>query len=71
MIGMECRKAKTLKKHLPYEIEMLWESMILMQKRFADRTIRNALIESFCMHGRNLMEFFWRESAECRYAKTT
>lgn len=41
--------------HLNYEIWMLEEAN---KKRHDDEVIKNALIESFCVHVRNLFEFF-------------
>jgi hypothetical protein len=45
--------------HINYEIWMLEETNI---KRHDDEPIKNALIESFCVHARNLFEFFGEEA---------
>ena len=46
-------------KHLLYEVRMLAETRRkLLAKEFDDNWGSNALIESFCVHARNLNEFF-------------
>ena len=47
--------------HLNYEIWMLEETN---KKRHVDEVIKNALIESFCVHARNLFEFFMEEAPQ-------
>jgi hypothetical protein len=47
--------------HLNYEIWMLQETN---NKRHDDEVIKNALIESFCVHARNLFEFFAEEARQ-------
>jgi hypothetical protein len=46
-----------LHEHLPYEIDMFRWTYIQLQIP-APVMLRNALIESFCIHSRNLLEFF-------------
>jgi hypothetical protein len=45
--------------HLNYEIWMLEETYQKLPN--ADQVINNALIEAFCLHARNLIEFFAEE----------
>jgi hypothetical protein len=45
--------------HLNYEIQMLEETG---QTHHDNQVINNAIIESFCAHARNLIEFFKEES---------
>jgi hypothetical protein len=47
--------------HLNYEIWMLEETN---KKRHVDEVIKNALIESFCVHARSLFEFFMEEAPQ-------
>jgi hypothetical protein len=47
--------------HLNYEIWMLEETN---RKPHVDEVIKNALIESFCVHARNLFEFFMEEAPQ-------
>lgn len=47
--------------HLNYEIWMLEETN---RKQHDDQVIKNALIESFCVHARNLFEFFAEEAPQ-------
>jgi hypothetical protein len=44
--------------HLPYEFEMLQGTYLALEKGGHDTIIANALIESFCIHARQLVEFF-------------
>jgi hypothetical protein len=51
-----------LNEHLPYELDMLEECFVrLFDKGHArlrdDKTVRNALIESFWLHARNICEY--------------
>jgi hypothetical protein len=49
-------------KHLPYEIDMLFESFERYPKIDpTDKILRRALIESFCVHARLLFELFEKE----------
>jgi hypothetical protein len=45
--------------HLDYEIWMLEQTYTRLRD---DEVIKNAIIESFCVHARNLLEFFWKEA---------
>lgn len=50
-----------IEKHLPYEIDMLRRTHTQLSKideADEQRAIRNALIESFCIHARSLLHFF-------------
>lgn len=44
--------------HLPYEFEMLQGTYLALENGGHDTFIANALIESFCIHARQLIEFF-------------
>jgi hypothetical protein len=44
--------------HLPYEINMLRVSFALLSTGVMGPALTNVLIESFCVHARNLIEFF-------------
>jgi hypothetical protein len=47
------------KKHLPYEIDMLRQTYRkLVEGQVPDEVVGNALIESFCVHARSLLDFF-------------
>ena len=49
-------------KHLVYEVQMLGETRRnLREHDFRDQWDVNALMESFCVHARNLNEFFLEE----------
>jgi hypothetical protein len=49
-------------RHLPYEIDMLRVTYLMLSTPGADlwltKWIQNAVIESFCVHARNLIEFY-------------
>jgi hypothetical protein len=47
-----------LAKHLPYELDMLDQTLARLLKNQDEPVVRNALIESFWTHVRNLVEFF-------------
>jgi hypothetical protein len=47
--------------HLDYEIWMLDETS---RRHYVDEVVNNALIESFCLHARNLFEFFAEEAPQ-------
>lgn len=52
---------KILRKHLPYELDMLrstFEQLRAIAGKPDHDVIRNALIESFCVHARSLLDFF-------------
>src|SRR6266478_3100960 len=58
-----------LKCHFVYELTMLRDTYQRCPKEgtiINDDIIRNALIESFCVHARNLIEFFEGEKNESR-----
>lgn len=58
---MGTRKAANkdiLGHHLPYEFHMLQGTHAMLANREHDTIIANALIESFCIHARLLIEFF-------------
>src|SRR5215472_1081532 len=49
-----------LRCHFVYEVKMIWETYARFLRRdfvTKETVIRNALIESFCVHARNLIEF--------------
>jgi hypothetical protein len=49
----------TMREHFPYEVEMLVCTFDrLVNPEATDRRLLSALIESFCVHARNLFEFF-------------
>jgi hypothetical protein len=50
---------------LPYEVWMMRETHHLLREEKHPPPIRNALIESFCIHARNLIEFF--KAADCDF----
>jgi len=47
-----------LNEHLPYEVETLSYAYNELLKDPQDQHQRNVLIECFCIHSRNLIEFF-------------
>ena len=51
-----------VREHLPYEIDMLRSTYLTLYQGGVDWAIRNALIESFCIHARNLLEFFSKKA---------
>lgn len=52
-------KEDILRKHLPYEIDMLRQTYRkLQQGPLPEWAVNNALIESFCIHTRSLLDFF-------------
>ena len=56
---MTTREQELIGEHLDYEIKMLHETRkALMRKPVPTGIIANALMESFCIHARNLNEFF-------------
>jgi hypothetical protein len=44
-------------EHLPYEIDMLRDAYVLLETGLLGRVLENLLIESFCVHARNLIEY--------------
>jgi hypothetical protein len=61
--------AEILKTHYVYEIDMLQKTYVyLANGKFAlDTVAENALIESFCIHARQLIEFFAKKSSANRF----
>jgi hypothetical protein len=58
---MEATVEAVLKEHLPYELDMLEQSFLRLHSEGADeldKLIKNALVETFWVHARNLFEFF-------------
>jgi len=43
--------------HLTYELQMLWASSAAMGQ--ANRTVNNCVVESFALHARNIIDFFY------------
>jgi hypothetical protein len=52
----QTEKEEFLKEHLPYEVDMLRATYSLLQTA-SPNAVGFALIESFCVHARNLIEF--------------
>lgn len=61
--------AEILKTHYVYEIDMLQKTYVyLANGKFAlDTVAENALIELFCIHARQLIEFFAKKSSANRF----
>lgn len=57
-----------LREHLPYELDMLRSTFERLRDGVADDVFRNALIESFSIHARSLIEFF--RKGKGKYVKT-
>jgi hypothetical protein len=47
-----------LRDHLPYEIKMMRFAHKMLHQQHQDRMMLNSLIECFCTHARNLIDFF-------------
>jgi hypothetical protein len=63
MTGELSREEELLGEHLGYEIKMLHEMRkALRGEPISKRMIANAVMESFCLHARNLNEFFLETS---------
>lgn len=58
MAKINATDQEILGHHLPYEFEMLQGTYSMLAKGGHDTIIANALIESFCIHARQLIEFF-------------
>ena len=56
-----------LGEHLPYELWMLRQTYEKLGSPPAHKVLSNALIESFCIHARLLLEFF--ENKQGKHAK--
>ncbi len=52
-----------IRKHLAYEIEMFRYTYVGLQNQ-KDQLLFNALYESFCVHARNLMDFFFNQASD-------
>lgn len=63
-------KAEILGEHLPYEIHMLQATHKRLLGVLSDQVVANALIESFCIHARQLIEFFENKQG-CRAKEFT
>ena len=51
---------RRVSEHLHYEVQMLLGSaQALASETTADGTLRNALVESFAIHFRNMLDFLW------------
>jgi DNA-directed RNA polymerase specialized sigma54-like protein len=61
-------KLQILREHLPYEIKMLRYTHDRLQAEVKDRESNNVLIESFCLHARNLIDFFRGQRNTKEYA---
>ena len=56
---MEDAKLREASMHLKYEIDMFHWSVDTMLKNQEDRFLRNAIVESFAIHTRNLIHCFY------------
>lgn len=56
-----------LGEHLFYEVQMLQGTYLELQKAGYNHIVTNALIEAFCIHARQLVEFF--NNKQGRHAK--
>jgi hypothetical protein len=55
-------KKSIISEHLPYEIDMMRYAFRRLQSPLQSPLQQeelNALIECFCVHARNLLDFFW------------
>jgi hypothetical protein len=50
-----------VRQHLPYEIDMLEYTFRELALPSRDQGKVNVLIECFCLHARNLIDFFWKD----------
>src|SRR5665213_2428310 len=57
---------EALRDHVSYEIDMLNETFDRLGKPVGDSVMGNALIESFCIHARNLIDFLGNEDGGLR-----
>ena len=51
-----------LREHLPNEVKRLNDAFMRLLERDLDRAMVDILIELFCIHARNLIEFFLEET---------
>ena len=68
---MDAKLREIIKQHLTYEIEMLFATQAKLQAGEPDRNVRNALIESFCIHARNLIDFLRGKRSGVRASSVT
>jgi hypothetical protein len=61
------RKNDIISEHLPYEIHMLRHAYDKLQSSSHGQATDNGLIECFCLHARNLLDFF-RDQKHSNYA---
>jgi hypothetical protein len=66
-MALECtdeQMIEMLDEHLPYEVAMMLvcHDNLYPTARVTDDFSRNVLIESFCLHARNLFEFFTKKN---------
>ena len=52
--------------HLVYEVNMLRHTFAFLHVRAWSTELRNAIIETFCVHARNLVGFFDEEALQHR-----
>jgi len=62
--GTLADREEILGVHLPYEIEMLRFAHSMLQEPSRDRKMANSLIECFCVHARNLIDFFYGDKKD-------
>jgi hypothetical protein len=61
------KKVEIIERHLRYEIEMLrYAYDRLKVGGFENQGQINSLIETFCIHARNLIDFFWEDKPESK-----
>ena len=53
----EARCIPLIKEHIPYELDMLNGTYEVLVNGIDNPIVRNAMIESFCIHCRNLIKF--------------
>lgn len=54
---LEASNKKLIEEHIPYEADMLNGTYELLQTGVKDTVTRNAIIESYCIHCRALIDF--------------
>jgi len=57
-MAAETSMTELFERHLLYEVWMLFETRARFVAGVDDTVVRNALIESFCIHARGLIDFF-------------
>ena len=64
MAAMRATREDLIRSHIPYEFKMLVGTFgRLNAPAHADNVLNNALIESFCLHARALVDFFKNEQS--------